>query len=430
MSDWKGIVKSGWHPEKEGTSLRGQVVSRIYPSIHPSIHIYTPFQVFKTRDDCSYIRRLISPTTGNQKGLIHRGDKSSSSPTSSSSNRSPPPISSLRDPSSFAPPPKHVGYRHGSPGGTAAQHQPESPDRQQTYGSTQEPAPEPRPYRVDTTGLSTSHLPPPPARRDDANGAPPPPYTAAKPPSLPPRLPPRSNNASPVHAPSPTSATANAGYLNQGAISRLGAAGISVPGLGIGKSSASSASPPPPASTNTTNNTSSNSLTDRFSRLSIPSSSSSSSSSSQRGTSTPAPEKGTTWAEKQAALRTASSFHRDPSSVSFADARAAAGTANNFRQRHGEQVAAGARAAHRVDQRFGVSERALAAGAGGSGGGAGGQGGAGGGGTSPMAQIQGVLAAKKKKPPPPPPAKKPSLAGMNDRGDTPPPVPMASRPKF
>lgn len=27
MSDWKGILKSGWHPEKEGTTLKGQVVS-------------------------------------------------------------------------------------------------------------------------------------------------------------------------------------------------------------------------------------------------------------------------------------------------------------------------------------------------------------------------------------------------------------------
>lgn len=30
MTDWKGIVKHGWHPEKEGTSLKGQVVIHIY----------------------------------------------------------------------------------------------------------------------------------------------------------------------------------------------------------------------------------------------------------------------------------------------------------------------------------------------------------------------------------------------------------------
>ena len=60
--------------------------------------------------------------------------------------------------------------------------------------------------------------------------------------------------------------------------------------------------------------------------------------SSQADTTT-APARGTTWAQKQAALSTASQFQRDPSKVNSADAHAAFSTANNFRQRHGEEVA-------------------------------------------------------------------------------------------
>ncbi|KAI1771347.1 hypothetical protein F4818DRAFT_429839 [Hypoxylon cercidicola] len=381
MTDWKGIVKNGWHPEKEGTSLRGQV-----------------------------------------KGLIGRGDKSSSE---SSSGHSAPPISSLRDPSSFGPPPKRVGYSASpvgvrNPGSPAQQHQPyQPPHAELTYGvqqQTEEPVVESRPYRVDTTGLSTSHLPPPPVRRDsperrDQN--PPPPYATklGGPPSLPPRLPPRSGNASPAQTQSPVStggSQAGGFYLNQGAVDRLGAAGISVPGLGIGKTPP----PPPPRSPAATagglsSKASSgqlNELQSRFSRLGT---------SSAAHQEPAAPAQATTWAEKQAALRTASSFRKDPSSVSLADARAAAGTARSFQQRHGDQVASGLRAADGISQRFG-----------GGGQNGGGQGTS----ASPLEQIAGI--AGKKKPAPPPPAKKPQLSGAVNDGGAPPPVPMATRPSF
>ncbi|KAI6091166.1 hypothetical protein F4821DRAFT_212768 [Hypoxylon rubiginosum] len=350
MTDWKGIVKNGWHPEKEGTSLRGQV-----------------------------------------KGLIGRGGDNSSSTTSS--NHSATPITSLRDPSSFGPPPKRVGYdaNAASPqttGTATQQYQPhQQPHPEQTYGvqsHTEEPVAESKPYRVNTTGLDTSHLPPPPVRRDSPerrDQGPPPPLYSKKPngpPSLPPRLPPRSGNASPVQTQSPVSTGGSqaGGYLNQGAISRLGAAGISVPGLGIGKTA-----PPPPARSPTTTTTT--------------------------------PAQGTTWAEKQAALKTASSFHKDPSSVSFADAKAAAGTAHSFHQRHGDQVASGLRTANGISQRFG------SAGQNGSGQGAS---------PSPIEHIAGI--AGKKKPAPPPPAKKPQLSGAVNDGAAPPPVPMATRPNF
>ncbi|KAI1761712.1 hypothetical protein GGR53DRAFT_469014 [Hypoxylon sp. FL1150] len=349
MTDWKGIVKKGWHPEKEGTTLKGQV-----------------------------------------KGLIGRGGDNSSA--TSSGSHSATPITSLRDPSSFGPPPKRVGYgaTAASPqttGSTMQQHQSyQQPHSAQTYGvqsQTEEPVAESRPFKVNTTGLDTSHLPPPPVRRDSPerrDQAPPPPSYSMKPggpPSLPPRLPPRSGNASPVRTQSPvsTGGSQGGGYLNQDAVTRLGAAGISVPGLGIGK-----AAPLPPA----------------------------------RSPTTTTPTQGTTWAQKQAALKTASSFHKDPSSVSFADAKAAAGTAHSFQQRHGDQVASGLKTANGISQRFG----------------GGGQKGGGGQGTSmsPIEHIAGI--AGKKKPAPPPPSKKPQLSGAVNDGGAPPPVPMATRPNF
>ncbi|KAI1417652.1 hypothetical protein F5Y13DRAFT_151532 [Hypoxylon sp. FL1857] len=378
MSDWKEIVKHGWHPEKEGTSLKGQV-----------------------------------------KSLVGRGDKSSSH---SSGSHSAAPISTLRDPSSFGPPPKRVGSTGAqSPASVSSPYQPPTG---QTYGAQQpaeEPAAAPKPYSVDTTGLSTTHLPPPPVRRGspDKRGPIPPPSSSAKPPgppSLPPRLPPRSGNASPAQAQSPVSTGGSqpSGYLNQGAIDRLGAAGISVPGLGIGGKTP----PPPPARSPTTTSSPStgllspkpsngqiNELQSRFSRLGT--------TSSQQEPTT-APTQGTSWADKQAALKTASNFRKDPSSVSLADAKAAAGTAHNFHQRHGDQVAAGLKTANGLNQRFnGVEDnrQGMAASP-----------------TSPMGQITGIIG--KKKPPPPPPTKKPQLSGTGNQGSGPPPVPLATRPKF
>jgi hypothetical protein len=173
------------------------------------------------------------------------------------------PISSLQDPKSFAPPPKNVKYyggpNTGSPTSTSfgpsTEHSattgpPAIPSRQQVHQKEAEDKPEPPkgPYRVDTTGLSTNHLPKPPVRRLDQSGYPTPPATsqAKAKPSLPPRLPPRQpspaqsfSNKAPESPPPPyAQATEGEGrdptVLNQEAINRLGAAGISVPGLGIG----------------------------------------------------------------------------------------------------------------------------------------------------------------------------------------------------
>ncbi|KAH7140598.1 hypothetical protein EDB81DRAFT_798299 [Dactylonectria macrodidyma] len=377
------------------------------------------------------------------------------------------PISQLRDPAEFAPPPKRTGsglLPAPPPTKAAPRKVIMAPSKYQDPRATPVEAPvyqkqltnsahheeeaqyeeedrPPQPYRVNTTGLATDNLPPPPGRRDGADGRgppplPPPSYQAAMtgskpPPSLPPRLPPRTNSASstasapPAVSPAPT----GGGYLNQGALSRLGAAGVSVPGLGIGRSSPaapsnpSNPSPPqpprpgaaPPAPSHM------NELQNRFSRLGA-------SSTPPAATTPPPPSEGTTWAQKQAAMKTASAFHKDPSSVSFSDAKAAAGTANNFRQRHGEQVASGVKAANGLNQKYGLADKV------GSYTGSHTAQNQGQGAVAPSPPVSG-LAGKKKPPPPPPPKKRAGLghapaASNAVADDAPPPVPMATRPQF
>ncbi|KAB5570021.1 hypothetical protein GE09DRAFT_1217472 [Coniochaeta sp. 2T2.1] len=356
MSGLKDIVKKGWHPEKD------------------------------------------VPIKDSLKGLVGKGNKKEET------YRNPTPISSLRDPASFPPPPKHVatGATPSPPPGqpyrppaTGPAHQSYTNTRVPQEPAVEEPPPPPRPYRVDTTGLSTSHLPPPPRRAGDATTStpsPPPSYTHAKPapPSLPPRLPPRTASPAvsashppppPVRSPQPATATTTtgpqAGYLNQSAINSLSARGISVPGFGIG-------SPPPPTSPSATT------------------------------PSQPTGTTGTTWAQKRAALQTASSLHKDPSSVSVADASSAASTLHNFHQRHGDQVTSvAARANALAGHQPGAPSH-----------------------PTPSATPVSLAAAKKKPPPPPPPAKKPALSSCpsssqaNDTAPPPPPVPLATRPKF
>lgn len=226
---------------------------------------------------------------------------------------------------------------------------------------------------------------------------------------------------------------------------RLGSAGLSVPGLGIGSGGSkpvlppprsanasprpSSAIAPPPASSSSVNE-----LQARFSKFGI------GKSSANEGTASPQPpppSQGTTWTQKQAALKTMSDFKKKPSSVSFSDAKSAASTANNFRQRHGEQVAAGVSKANNLDQKYGVSGKV--------GGYVGKMNNDAGGSSTTAASSTGAgraqshldtigaaagLLGKKKPPPPPPPKKKPDLGGGSaaPAADEPPPVPMSTRP--
>lgn len=430
--------------------------------------------------------------TKTQSGLVH-GKKSAENTHQAR------PLNSLTDPSSFAPPPTRRGtglapappptqekrtvvlapskYQDPRAAPVVAPHkvsqqleqqqQPPQPpqrqisqysqDSQQYDGATQqqqqltypqqqqeeyEEEPAPRgPYRVNTTGLSTDHLPKPPGRRDGANGKTPPPAVPPPPsyntalshpqqppskPGLPPRLPARTNAGStpsytPPSAPASPAPSSN-NLLNQDAVNRLGNAGVSVPAFGIGSKPVASPSPPPPPRRQTIPANGSGAhlgeLQNRFSKLNTTSQSSD----------TTAPAGGTTWAQKQAALNTASSLQKDPSSVTMADARSAAGVANNFRERHGDQVSSGVRSANNINQKYGVANKFNSF----VGGGAQQEA------PAPASPVPGL--ANKKKPPPPPPKKKPGLGGsigavavrspsVGD-DDAPPPIPLATRPTF
>lgn len=411
----------------------------------------------------------VSNIPASQSGLVHRNKGGSDGPTHQAR-----PLNSLADPSSFAPPPTRRGtglapapppstekravvmapskYQDPraakvapppkvSAGEGLLEYQRQSREQfgggggQQQLTYQQEPEEEeaPRgPYRVNTSGLSTDHLPKPPTRRDGADGRgpppvpPPPSYDTAlshpqQPPSkpgLPPRLPARTNagSASSYTPPSAPASPAPDNLINQDAANRLGNAGVSVPALGIGSRPVASPSPPPPPRRQPTGGAGAGAhlgeLQNRFSKLNT------------NSPAAAAPSEGTSWAQKQAAVNTASSLQKDPSSVSMADARSAAGVANNFRQRHGDQVASGLRSANNLSQRYGggvnnaQQQEAPAAPA------------------SPVAGLAG-----KKKPPPPPPKKKPGLGGGGSSAGAspvaapeddaaPPPIPLSTRPTF
>ncbi|KAJ9632062.1 hypothetical protein H2203_000463 [Taxawa tesnikishii (nom. ined.)] len=235
MPDFKGLAKGGWHPEKRGGGKEGGIRSE-----------------FKGVNTIA--------------GWMGKGKD----PYQESRSHQSAPLSSLRDPASFAPPPKHVHY-HGA---SAAQSSASSPSYPQHTGGlgapisqdvilrqqeaeqaqaraeeeeTNRPPSPPKPYRVDTTGLSTTNLPKPPVRRSGGSSPSPIPAPAARkpagPPGLPPRLPPRQNSHPDPNSPAPPPTYGEAVQQpDQGALSRLGQAGVSVPGLSIGRS----ASPPKP----------------------------------------------------------------------------------------------------------------------------------------------------------------------------------------
>lgn len=247
------------------------------------------------------------------------------------------------------------------------------------------------PFQVNTTGLDTANLPAPPVRRSDMTSTvrAPPSASAVSaapraPPKLPPRLPPR--QAIPTDAPPSYSAATEqedspaartAGLLNGAAIGRLGKAGVSVPGFGIGQDRAS---PAIPARTGT--------------------------SSLGQTTGPGAPEQpaqaspggGTTWAQKRAALETAQKMREDPSKVSFSELKSSATTANNFRERHGEQVASGLKYANKLNSQYGGGAQAGEA----------------------AGSAEGGMSLPFRKPAVPPPS--------GSKG--PPPIPHGSKPSF
>lgn len=435
------------------------------------------------------------------------------------------PLATLKDPSSFGPPPKNVNYHGGAAlpneitphtsgwGAPLTQEQIQSANQVANRSAREEaeeesrPAGPPLPYRADKTGLKTDHLPPPPIHRDVNRGLEQAEPGPARPkPGLPPRLPSRQDTASstpPPRVTSPTPSVAPPAYdsipikepspppssnygINQTAVNKLGNAGISVPALGIGSNQSSNpwqngqsqTTQPKSPSTNPQPSNQLSELQARFARMN------SDSNVTQQNNSPPlvtpaqspppvtaptqatpppsyqqpqqAPAQGTTWAEKQAALRTASNMQKDPSSVTMSDASSAARTANTFRERHQDSInAAGARASE-WNKKYNVTGRLnsflekhsspttedppqqLQQ-----------QPGAVGVNTSAQVQLPPahqpqqptqppqspeITASISRKPPPPPPPKKPANmhGSINSSAGTtsPPPVPLGTKPSY
>jgi hypothetical protein len=240
------------------------------------------------------------------------------------------------------------------------------------------------PYRKDTSGLRTDHLPPPPVRRNNTPGAspgpvpppranlglpartpaaatPPPRAAAARPPPV---LPPRQNEYPDEHTPAPPPTYGEAiqpnlpkpNSLNQSAIDRLGQAGVSVPGFGIGNSNNASTQALP---SNQGHPSQLNELQHRFSRLGAGSTQIPPSSQAQ-------PSAATSWQQQR----------------------------QNLQQLQNNPIVSYAR------QQTGV-----------------------------LPPSGGVAAAAKKKPAPPPPPKKSTLQANDSAGPAPPPIPMSSKPR-
>lgn len=370
----------------------------------------------------------------------------------------------VKDPASFGPPPKHVNRSEVKPhspvvgksynttglnanpnsvalktapsGGWGAPLPQETIEVVKQYGQHAEeeeeearPKPPPMPYRANTTGLNTSNLPKPPIRMVDNDPeeyqspqSASTPSTSRPRPQPPPRLPARQNSHPDefsAQAPPPyTAATQTApGQLNQGSLNRLGQAGVSVPGLDIGRTTSppsTSAVSQSPQATGAPSSGQLSELQARFNRMPGRVSSPPAQSPQQTGG-------GTTWAQKQAALSTASKFNKDPSSVSLSDAKAAGSTLNNFRERHGEQVASGWQSAQGLDKKYGVSGKV--------GGWAQGQGQSQEPSPSPIASPPPSASAAAGKKPPPPPPKKKNLTEAFSNGTSAPPIPHFSKPR-
>ncbi|EEP78075.1 predicted protein [Uncinocarpus reesii 1704] len=327
MSGLKGMVKDGWHPKgKEGgrESWRG---------------------------DFKGINQVA--------GWVGKGK---SSDASQRSEHVPRPLSTLKDPSSFAPPPRRAntaGAASYTPPVSSRQHQVEE-------SAPAQPGPPPVPYRADTTGLSTRHFPTPPTRQGDSShqGHS---STAKTMPSLPPRLPPRrsSPNLSPQTSPPPYEAVAapkNAeSYLNQGAMNRLANAGVSVPAFGIQRQGSSNSYLPNTGRTAASTDNTTNELQARFSRLNP----SPSSAISSIPSNTPSPIQGVTSQQLQTAATAASHVASQPAVQQHISHQTSANEyhpglparANSFRERHDDQIQAVKGKLNGFNQKYGITKR-------------------------------------------------------------------------
>ncbi|KAF8538412.1 hypothetical protein BDD12DRAFT_885255 [Trichophaea hybrida] len=283
------------------------------------------------------------------------------------------PRSALRDPSVFAPPPKHRAV-YGDEAASAS-----------IGASTRRPPPPP-PDSSSTTGMPS--LPQRISTAEDSE--------SRRAPPIPPRLPPRTESFPEGTNVTQEDVTSRGGLTASAtsALGRLGKSGVKVPGF-------ETTTVPPPASRPKIGSTG-----NLFS------------------TNSKAAVTGTSFEDKKAAIKTANAMYKDPTKVSFSDARAAASTARNFQQRHGEQVTEGARVASkyglignggtpqesstRASPPLPLRTRY----------------------EPPPHESRPALPTKKKPPPPLPPKKKPPPPTLSATRSPPPPppVPVASRP--
>lgn len=310
------------------------------------------------------------------------------------------PLAALKDPSSFGPPPKNVNYHGGAalpneitphrgglgapltqPQISGASRAVQSPPPQEEEEPAKPPPPA-VPYRADRTGLRTDNLPPPPVHRDLNKAAVSSPVVTparspapASQPRLPPRLPSRQNTTSPpVNEPPPPSydavpskpvaspAPSPSPYINQSAANRLGKAGISVPGFGIGSQTETNPWQTESSQAQASGSNQLSELQSRFARMNSHEAGTASTSTTpaQNATSASMPS----WKQSQSAFQTAQNLRTNPQSVTLADAHSAAQTAgqaqrsaNAFREKHADQIAAAQTKAKAWDQRYKVTSK-------------------------------------------------------------------------
>lgn len=421
MSGFRGMMKDGWHPKgKDGSSKESW------------------------RGDFKGINQVA--------GWMGKGKDPHAEDRAEHVSR---PLSSLKDPSSFGPPPRRVGTEGqpvGSPSSPAAPARrglgaalspDQTPQQPNQLDEEQDgPARPPLPYRANRTGINTDNLPPPPVRRTDS------PLHAAAPspsrPNLPPRLPARnaaSNSPSPP--PPPYSESDSSIQTNRDSVSRLENAGVSVPALGIGRRDSDQSVPAQRSMNNQVNE-----LQSRFARMSTPGSQ-----TPQDGQSpTESTRTRNSSVEQLPPPTRRDTYNNDNYSTTAArrDSRSAAPLpTNNFRQRSNEHIETGKQKLAAFNQKHRITERIHAyfeeqpA-------------------ETPARQASGGVAPpppphpnlsrqgsnvdmealnRRKAPPPPPPAKKASLKstpvsnGGNNNGNAnsndsaPPPLPLGTKPR-
>jgi hypothetical protein len=283
-------------------------------------------------------------------------------------------MSALKDPSSFAPPPKKVNYSGAAEERAFEEGSQKGPLTPANYRSREEAKDELEneqrrldretklrlrsgqegqqevsgslsPYRNDSTGLSTTKFAPPIARGVAADGSivirPTAPSMSKSKPSLPPRLPDRQNSNLKIGAPSPpptnrsavTESPSYRGQRSQVSLDALDATSVSTPSLKIGSPEQSP--------------------TDYSGRPRLPARTSAGSSSNGL---IAASDKNPQLNELQsrfARMRaTSPTTAAAPTQNAVIDASNLASTSNNVRERYGAQVATGRKPADRWNQKY------------------------------------------------------------------------------